>query len=51
MSYYSCIIVSFQKRRRKTIEVKISESKMKVFMKHPLSVVLQVLCEGMDSNV
>jgi len=24
---------------------------MKVFMKHPLSVVLQVLCEGMDSNV
>ncbi|XP_045172199.2 THO complex subunit 5 homolog [Mercenaria mercenaria] len=32
------------KRRRKTVEVKKSESKSKVLTKHPLSVVIQIVC-------
>ncbi|KAL4224020.1 THO complex subunit 5 [Mactra antiquata] len=33
------------KRRRKTVEVKKSESKSKVLTKHPLSVVIEIVCD------
>ena len=36
----------FQKRRRKTVEVRTSEKNKRVFRKHPLSVVNTVSCKG-----